>query len=289
MRVWLLLIFFQIIFYYLLPVNTAAQKTTVEYGPFEPYGGRRAITYNKDSVPVELKEYDIAGNLRRHVIVSGDTQNRLTLRKESIYDTDKHLIGGFKKIVSYKDSLDYGGKTIYKQYSPQAKTFVITKPLISGYEQAMVTHPPDSLQLNPFYKKYTDAFGIPIISSDKTPDAALLVARDIINYMLMKRADIREELVRRKASVLVMAETEMETDLPEHSDWKKPERNDPRLTPDERKNYDNPNGIGSMADKQYWNQRARGMGGQRSILRRRKPVGLCRYKVLWRKYFGARI
>jgi len=260
MRIWLLFILLQIIFY-LLPVNAAAQKTTIEYGPFEPYGGRRAVTYNKDSVPVELKEYDIVGNLRRHVIVSGDTQNRLTLREESIYDTDKHLIGGFKKIVSYKDSLDYGGKTIYKQYDPQAKTFVIIKPLISGYEQAMVTHPPDSLQLNPFYKKYTDAFGIPIISSDKTPDAALLVARDIVNYMLMKRADIREELVRRKASVLVMAETEMETDLPEHSDWKKPERNDPRLTPDERKNYDNPNGIGSMTDKQYWNQRARGMGG----------------------------
>ena len=35
----------------------------------------------------------------------------------------------------------------------------------------------------------------------------------------------------------------------------------PRLTPFERENYDKPFGIGSMSDKQYWNQRARGMGG----------------------------
>ncbi|WP_206106577.1 hypothetical protein [Ilyomonas limi] len=260
-NIWLLFILFLIGFYYLLPINAAAQKTTVEYGPFEPYGGRREVTYNKDSVPVELKEYDIVGNLRRHIIVSGDTQNRLTRKEESIYDEEKHLIGGFKKIISYKDSLDYGGKTIYKQFDPQANTFITIKPLISGYRQAMITSPPDSLQLDTFYKKYTDAFGIPIVSSGKAPDAALLVARDIVNYMLMKRPAIRAELVKRKSRVLVMAETEMETDLPERRDWKKPQRNDTRLTPAERENYDKVNGIGSMSDKQYWNQRARGMGG----------------------------
>ncbi|TKK67535.1 hypothetical protein FC093_14390 [Ilyomonas limi] len=79
--------------------------------------------------------------------------------------------------------------------------------------------------------------------------------------MLMKRPAIRAELVKRKSRVLVMAETEMETDLPERRDWKKPQRNDTRLTPAERENYDKVNGIGSMSDKQYWNQRARGMGG----------------------------
>jgi hypothetical protein len=252
---------FQISLYYLLSITAAAQKTKVEYGPFEPYGGKREVTYNMDSVPVELKEYDILGNLRRHITVKGDTQNRLTLKEERIYDEDKHVVGGYIKTISYKDSLDYGGKTIFKQYDSATKTFAAVKPLISNYEQAMVTTPPDSLHLNPFYKKYTDAFGISIVSSDKVPDATLLVARDIVNYMLMKRADIRNELIKRKSRVLVMAETEMETDLPEHSDWKKPDRNDPRLTPGERENYDKTNGIGNMTDKQYWNQRARGMGG----------------------------
>src|SRR3954470_1818664 len=102
--------------YYLLPIIAAAQRTKVEYGPFEPYGGKREVTYSKDSVPVELKEYDILGNLRRHVIVKGDTQNRLILNEERIYDEDKHLVGGLKKTIAYKDSLDYSGKTIFKQF-----------------------------------------------------------------------------------------------------------------------------------------------------------------------------
>ncbi|NII29422.1 glycoside hydrolase [Pseudoflavitalea sp. X16] len=125
----------------------------------------------------------------------------------------------------------------------------------------MITPPPASLSLDTFYKKYADAFGIPIVSSPKVPNAALLMARDIVNCMLTKRPDIRAELVRRKARVLVMAETEMETDLPERSNWKKPTRDDRRLTPGERENYDKPGGIASMTDREYWNKRARGMGG----------------------------
>src|SRR4051812_33999474 len=174
-HVWFLFIL-QTTLFYLLPVTASAQKTKVEYGPFEPYGGKREVTYSKDSVPVELKEFDILGNLRKHVIVKGDTQNRLTLRQERIYNEKKQLVGGLIKTISYKDSLDYGGKTFYKQFDPASNTFLVVKPLISIYDQAMVTAPPDSLQLNPFYKKYTDAFGIPIVSSNKTHNAALLVA-----------------------------------------------------------------------------------------------------------------
>lgn len=133
--------------------------------------------------------------------------------------------------------------------------------LVPGFGELVITSPPDSLDFDPFYRKYTDAGGIPIISTEKVPNTALLVARDIVHFMLMKRMDIREELQKKGARVLIMAETEMETDLPERSDWKKPEKTDRRLTDGERENYDKPGGIGSMTDKQYWNQRARGMGG----------------------------
>ena len=136
-----------------------------------------------------------------------------------------------------------------------------TKALVPSYEQAMITAPPAAFGFNEFYKKYTDAFGIPIISSEKVPNNALLMARDIVNYMLVKRMDIRTALIERKARVLIMAETEMETDLPERSDWKKPTKDDRRLTPGERENYDKPGGIASMTDREYWNKRARGMGG----------------------------
>ena len=133
--------------------------------------------------------------------------------------------------------------------------------IVTNYEQRMIAPPPATLALDTFYKKYADAFGIPIVSSHKVPNAALLMARDIVNYMLIKRMDVRAELIKRKARVLVMAETEMETDLPERSNWKKPTIDDRRLTPGERDNYNKPGGIASMTDREYWNRRARGMGG----------------------------
>jgi hypothetical protein len=49
-----------------------------------------------------------------------------------------------------------------------------------------------------FYKKYVDAQGIPVISSERVPDDALLVARDIIITMLSARPDIRKKMVERR-------------------------------------------------------------------------------------------
>lgn len=190
-----------------------------------------------------------------------DSRRRITSTEDLLFDNSKRLTGGYKKRVSYVHDLDYVGKTTYQRYDSSIKKFLIVAPLIKDYKNGSVTNLPDSLKLDPFYKKYINANGIPVIASEKVPDAAILLAKDIVNYMLMKRSDIREELIRRKSRVMVMAETEMETDLPERRNWKKPERNDPRLTPMERENYDKTWGIANMSDRQYWNQRARGMGG----------------------------
>ena len=136
--------------------------------------------------------------------------------------------------------------------------------LVDDYIKANVSAPPAALGLDPFYQKYTSALGIPITSSEKVPDAALLVARDIVIHMLSKRSDVRETMVNTiHTRVAIMATTEMTMDLPEQLNWKKPARDDRRLTRGERENYDGPNGIGSMTDAQYWNRRARGMGGMR--------------------------
>jgi hypothetical protein len=142
-----------------------------------------------------------------------------------------------------------------------AKTQEKEKPLIEDYVRASISAPPASLGVDPFYRKYTDAQGIAILSSEKVPDAALLVARDIAIHMLAKRPELREEMVKKKMRVGVMAQSESTTDIPEHRNNKKPAPNDPRLTPQERANYDKPGGIGGMTDKEYWNRRARGLGG----------------------------
>jgi hypothetical protein len=132
-------------------------------------------------------------------------------------------------------------------------------PLITTYEQAIITTPP--AEFNPFYKKYADAYGIPVLASEKVPDAALLVARDNINYMLQKRPDIRAAMIKLGARLMILGQAEQQTDLPEYANWKKPTIDDKRLTPGERDNYNKPGGIASMGDKEYWNKRARGMGG----------------------------
>jgi hypothetical protein len=136
-----------------------------------------------------------------------------------------------------------------------------SKPLVEHYAQAMVGPLPASLIVDPFYKKHTDALGIPVLSSEKVPDAALLMARDIVIYMLAKRPEFRDALIAKRWRVGVMAQSETTTDIPEHRDRKKPAPGDPRLTEGEKRQYANGTGIAVMTDKEYWDRRARGLGG----------------------------
>lgn len=135
------------------------------------------------------------------------------------------------------------------------------KPIVEDYPKAMIGPVPASLSLDPFYKKYADALGIPIVSSEKVPDAALLMARDIVIAMLAQRPGFREALIAKHWRVGVMAVTEMTTDIPEHRDRKKPPLGDPRLTAAEKRQYAEGTGIATMTDKEYWDRRARGLGG----------------------------
>ena len=158
------------------------------------------------------------------------------------------------------------------------------KILISSFPKYLITAPPVSLRLDPFYAKYTDAFGIPVVSSVNVSDDALLVARDIINYMLLKRPDVRQVLIAKQARLSIIGKAEMQTDLPECRDWKKPSLDDQRLTPAERANYNKPRGIASMSDRQYWDQRARGMGGIQSSCAEENLLG-----IAGTKYYGENI
>ncbi len=100
-----------------------------------------------------------------------------------------------------------------------------------------VTAPPPDLmaawKLDPFYKKFVSANGIPVLGSEKVSDYALKEAAYIVNNMLAGREDLREALINNKIRVVVIAATELTTDVPEHRD----------LTP-----------------KDYWDRRARGLG-----------------------------
>jgi len=123
-----------------------------------------------------------------------------------------------------------------------------------------LTAPPPALHADPFYAKYLDAAGIPILGSAHVPDRALEVARDIVTGMLAHRPDLGRDLAASGYRVAIMAEGETTTDLPEQREWKKPARDDPRLTYCERKHYDER--IGALSDRGYWDARARGMAGK---------------------------
>src|SRR5262249_45526100 len=85
--------------------------------------------------------------------------------------------------------------------------------------------------------------GLPIVSSEKVSDFALLEAAYLINQMLSERPDILKALADNKVRFAVMAWSELTTDIPEHSD---------------------------LQPGKYWDRRARGLGSTK-----RRPAVSC--------------
>jgi hypothetical protein len=87
-------------------------------------------------------------------------------------------------------------------------------------EHLKVTSVPKSFNFNNFYRKYIDAKGIPILSSDKVPDTALIIARQIVIQMLnsLKVVGIEQYFNAYNVRIAVMSKDEVTTDIPEHSD-----------------------------------------------------------------------
>src|SRR5437870_9350994 len=90
-----------------------------------------------------------------------------------------------------------------------------------------------------YYKKHLDYKGYSILSSAKVSDEGLLEARYLIDQLLGERDDILQAMIQRGCRFMVMAPTEMTTDVPEQRHMK----NDPKTD---------------------WDKRARGLGGKLS-------------------------
>lgn len=109
----------------------------------------------------------------------------------------------------------------------------------------VVTAPPDSLNLDPFYKKYLDAGGIPVISSNNVPDEALIEVMETVNWMLQDMPEVRNKIISYNGRVGIMSEDEVTTDIPEHAFL----ANDTLIN---------------------WDERARGLGGTVAV-----PITTC--------------
>lgn len=117
-----------------------------------------------------------------------------------------------------------------------------------------VSAPPKSLKLDPFYEKYVSAGGYPVVASKNVSDYALKEAAYLINLMLAKRPDVKKAMITGGSRMIVMAHTEFTTDVPEHK----------RLARFKLRQFPN------IKPKDYWDARARGLGGSR-----RDPVCSC--------------
>jgi hypothetical protein len=105
--------------------------------------------------------------------------------------------------------------------------------VIEDRSGCVVSSVPGDLSFDPFYGKYCDADGIPIISSQEVDDLALQQAYYIVMNMLVAVPDIRRELISNGAYFGIIGKNERQTSLPEYSHM----------------------------DSAYWDQRARGLGG----------------------------
>jgi alpha-glucosidase len=112
---------------------------------------------------------------------------------------------------------------------------------LSAADSVAVTAPPAGLGLHPFYDKYTDANGIPVIGSAKVPDRAFWSASRIICFLTEALPEeVMYSLTDHGTRVGIMARYEGTTDIPEHA----------HLAKDTSLN---------------WDVRARGLGGSRRL------------------------
>ena len=85
-------------------------------------------------------------------------------------------------------------------------------------ESIEITVPPKDLKIDPFYKKYANVNGIPILSSKKVPDAAIYAAYKTIKFMTDSLPkEVLESMISQGTRVAIMSRYEGTTDIPEHA------------------------------------------------------------------------
>ena len=78
----------------------------------------------------------------------------------------------------------------------------------------VVAAPPAGV--DPFYQRYRDANGIPVLASAAVADAAVASACPVVVRMLSARDDVRQTMIGQQMRVAVIARDEVTTDLPDY-------------------------------------------------------------------------
>lgn len=207
------------------------------------------------SIPVDIDETKILfGELGQYIISARKKEANWYIGGMTNWDERDVTIDcsfldndGIYNAAIFKDGINAGKQAsdYRKENRPVTRDSKLTLHLASGggfairlEKEETPAAVPDSLKLAAFYKKYMDADGIPVISSEKVDDKALNVACKIIVGMLAKREDIKAYMVKKNCRFMVIGEKEEVCDIPEYAHI-----------------CNSPDSIA------YWNKRARGFGG----------------------------
>lgn len=163
---------------------------------------------------IQINKYRLTGLLLFFVCCRLNASETLVIYSP---DQDRRLTVTMDEKILYSSEGDFGIRI--EEYNP-----VTSVPLI--------------LQLHPFYEKYLDADGIPVVSSAAVHDEALIRVGKVISLMFSKRFDVKQMMIEKRCKVMIVGEDEEVCDLPEYAHI-----------------CDTPEHVA------YWNRRARGFGG----------------------------
>jgi hypothetical protein len=119
----------------------------------------------------------------------------------------------------------------------RALRLVLAAAALASSGGSEVAAPPDAVReafdLDPVYVRHVDVGGLPVVGSARVSPYALREAAYLIERMIGHRPDVLAAMAGRRTRFVVMATTEVTTDVPEHSD---------------------------LVPPAYWDRRARGLG-----------------------------
>jgi len=96
-----------------------------------------------------------------------------------------------------------------------------------------------------FYTQRITAGGLPIVASENVNPYALKEAAYLVDLLLAKRPDVRQAMIQSGSRLCIIGWNEFTTDQPEFAHLAKAP----------------PRGFTSLSGREYWDARARGMGG----------------------------
>ena len=197
---------------------------------------------NNAKSPIDVYWVDFDGKEQKYFSVAPEKsaeQGTYSTHAWRVRDLAGNIVMDYVATDETRQTIEISADSVVAIELPPLPTLepnlVIPVPIV-GHHGCVVSTPPTNLNLDPFYAKYCDAGGIPIVASASVPDEALGHAWNIIMNLLAARPDLHAALVEHGQYFGVMGADEVTTDMPEYRHLK----NDP------------------VTD---WDQRARGLGG----------------------------